>query len=420
MTRFLSLALGASEPTFSQSLQQLEQAAGRPSTDIRLTSELQQQVRTKIAELGLDPADTTGPELYSALQDRLKRDEATVRTALQVGEDASANDILAAVKQFLDAHDMPKQCFALKAAAAKRMLKKKIPKNAMKRLGYRSFDSMLKHEAVPSLYAAALLTEPPAWHKSFRDQYAKLTPGDFESRLITLVRPESKRWQALAEEFVATSKHNIVSFHELGTVVLLPLSQAVDGLAITTLLLVLEEMNAIRAHSSYAKLQQVQPDFGKRLQQSSVSEPYTTAQLAGQPVPWRMIQRYYARFSEAYHAELFEPHVQPEDLGWQNAEDILAAIDPSLSFWQNTESLGLLHEGQPVSCNALDVALSYCNRLPFHERIVHFVRNNLWHELMMRYLHQENLEAAVRQQLSAELADPLALGEQPAYNESEA
>jgi hypothetical protein len=47
---------------------------------------------------------------------------------------------------------------------------------------------------------------------------------------------------------------------------------------------------------------------------------------------------------------------------------------------------------------------------------VHFVRDNLWHELMMHYLNQSNLEEAVHKQLSGELTDPLALAEQEAYN----
>jgi hypothetical protein len=404
MTRFLSLALGADEPKFSQNIHQLEQAAGRPSTDVRLTSELMQRLRVKITELGLDPGDTTGPELYRALEERLKSDEQTVRTALGLTADATPSDITVKIEQFLSKPELKGNCFALKTSVVKRLLKKKPPKAAMKRLGYRSVDSMLKHEPVPHLYVATLIAETPAWHKAFREQYLKLSPSDFESRRISLSHPSSKKWQVLAKDFVSQERHNILSFRELGAVVMLPVEEAIDGIAITTLLLVLEEMNGIRSHSSYTKLQQVKPDFGRRLQQATVSEPFTSAQLAGQPVPWRMIQRYYARFNDTYHPELFEPHVQPEDLGWQSGEDVLATLDPSLSFWQDTQTLGLLHDGQPVSCNALDVAVGYCNRLSFPDRIVHFVRDNLWHELMMRYLHQENLEAAVREQLSAELA----------------
>jgi hypothetical protein len=418
MTRFLSEALGAQEPAFSQSIQQLEHAAGRPSADIRLTTEITQAMRRKISELGLDPIDTTGPELYRALQERLRADDEKVRAVLDIPEGSDAADVVQRIQKYIEKHDMPKKVFALKSSAAKRLLKKTMPKNAMKRLGYRSADSMLKHETVAAIYAAAVIAEPRNWQRTFKDQYAKLSPSDFEMRNITVCYPATKRWQAMGEEYVSSVRHNMLSFPEIGAIVLLPVPQSVDGLAITTLLLILEEMNSLRAHSSYAKLQQVKPDFGKRLQQSSTAEPYTSATLAGQPVPWRMIQRYYARFIHAYHPEVFEPHVQPEDLQWHAGEDVLASLEPSLEFWRDTQCLGILHDRQIVSCNILDVALGYCNHLPFTDRIVHFVRDNLWHELMMRYLNQENLERAVHQQLLKELADPMVFAEQEAYNEA--
>jgi hypothetical protein len=405
MTRFLSEALGAIEPAFSKSIRGLEHAAGRPGTDIRLSVDIIQRTRAKIAELGLDPADTTGPELFSALQERLKRDEQTVRRALGIAEDAAPDDIVGSVVTFLSKQDTAKTYFSLKSSIAKRLLKKKPPKLAMKRLGYRSVDSLLKHESAALVYAAAVIAESHTWHRSFREQYAKLTPSDFEPRKITLDHPTTKRWQELAQGFVASARHNVLPFPELGSIVLLPINEAVDGLAVTTLLMAAEELNGVRAHSSYAKLQQVKPDFGKLIQKSSLSEPYTSADLAGQAVPWRMVQRYYARFEGAYHPEIFEPHVQPDDLTWKNGEDALARLDPSLAFWQGTANLGLVHEGAVVSCNALDVALSYVNHLNFADRIVHFVRDNLWHELMMHYLNQENLEAAVHRQLAKELVE---------------
>lgn len=397
----------------------MEHAAGRPSTDIRLTSEIMQRMRRKIAELGLDPEDTTGPELYGVLHERLKHDEQVLREALGIQQDALADAVIEQVRTAVTDQDMPKKIFALKGSIAKRLLKKKLPKNAMKALGYRSADSMLKHEPVAAVYAVARIVEPDSWHRTFREQYNKLSPSDFEMRQAAVLHPSAKRWQELAAGYVGTTKHNIMTFPELGAVVLLPLDHQVDGLAMTTLLLTLEELNGVRAYSSYAKLQQVRPNFGAIIRHSSVTEPFTGAKLAGQPVPWRMIQRYYARFGHAYHPEIFEPHVQADDLQWHNGEDTLAALAPELAFWQDTRGLGMMHNGEIVSCNALDVALGYCNHLAFAERIVHFMRDNVWHELMMRYLNQENLEAVVHRQLSAELApQALALAEQESYNEA--
>jgi len=405
MTRFLRSALGAPEPTFSQGIRQLEQAAGTPSTDIRLTSDIIQQAKAKISELGLDPNDTTGPELYEVLRQRLDHDEALVRYRLNIPVDAPTELVVARTRQFLENLDAPKNCFAIRTSIVKKMLKAKPPKVAMKRLGYRSVDSMLKHEPAAQLFVAASLYESAAWHSAFFGQYAKLQPGDFEQRDISILNPKSAKWQQVADDFAATKRHIMLGFRELGTVVLLAADKQIDSLAITTLLLAIEEMNAIRSYSSFVKLQQVKPAFGKIVQQAAQGELLTTASLAGHAVPWQMIQRYYASFKDAYRAELFEPHVQPEDLTWQHGEETLARLEPTLKFWQGTAMLALMHQDQPVSLNILDVALNHTNRLAFPDRVVHFFQGNLWHELMTRYLHQENLEAAVSQQIASELLE---------------
>jgi hypothetical protein len=411
MTKYLSSALGAQQPLFGQSIMALERASGRPGADIRLSSELVQQVRLKIGELGLDPSDTTGLELYSALQGKLQADDEKIRAALGIAADASADDILSAVQKFLQKYAEKSTSFALKASVAKRLFKKKVPKNAMKRLGYRSLDSMLKHESVGTVYAAAAISESASWQRTFHEQYAALGSSDFEQRPVSVVYPKAERWQHLAESFVGGAKHNILCFKELGSVVILPISDKIDALTITSLLLVLHYMNDVQTYSSFAKLQQVKPTFGKIIQQSATSEPMTSATLAGQPVPWKVIQRYYGRMKSEYHPEVFEPHVQPEDLRWHEGEKVLVELEPTLSFWQDTQYVCMLHDGEPVSLNMLDIALSYCNHLSFADRIVHFVREHLWHELMSRYLHEENLEAAVHQQLSRELVDDVALAE---------
>jgi len=223
-----------------------------------------------------------------------------------------------------------------------------------------------------------------------------------------VVHPQSARWLAVSEQFVQAARHNILCFKELGVILLLPHTSQVDGLAITSLLLSLHYMNDVRTYSSFAKLQQVKPTFGRIIQDTAAAEPMTSAELAGQPVPWKVIQRYYGRMKGDYHPEVFEPHVQAEDLQWHDGEHILAELEPALAFWSDTQYICMLHDDEPVSLNILDVALSFCNHLSFADRIVHFVREHLWHELMSRYLHQGNLEAAVHQQLSRDLIEDTA------------
>src|SRR6185312_15970183 len=89
MTRVLSELLGAKEPEFRLGLRQLERAGGAPSADIRLSAELHQAVQDALRELGLDPRDTTGPELYNALMERAKQDDNVIRELLGMGSDDS-------------------------------------------------------------------------------------------------------------------------------------------------------------------------------------------------------------------------------------------------------------------------------------------------------------------------------------------
>lgn len=397
MTRFLSQALGAVEPAFAQRIAQLERAAGRPSADIRLTEDVKVRMRSKLAELALDPDETTGEELFEALRQRMVQDDAMLRHGLDIAEGVPGMQVVQRVAGLARQAHLPK-AFVLKNSVAKKLLKNKPPKATMKRLGYRSFDSMLKHERTAQILAAARLAEPLSWSRTFRQQYTNLTPADFESRKIEILSPSAKNWPALGRHYASQARTNIMSVGELGAVLLLPTEERRDGLAVTMLLLLLEEVNMLAAYGVWVKLNQVKPGFGKVVQ--------LAADRGAPDANWRMIQRHLARNPQAFDLEIFEPHIQPEDLHWSHAEDVLAGLMPELKFWQGTQALGLLGtDGEFVSCNALDTALSLTNRLSFGERVVKFGRNHIWHELMVRYLNQDNLNRAIERLIGNEQSE---------------
>jgi hypothetical protein len=402
MTRVLAELLGANAPAFRSGVQRLEQASGHENTDIRLSTDITHATKRKLRELGLDQHDTTAKELYAVLGIRLAADDERLHAKLT--EKYGEGDALEHIVKELGAVPIPKSCFALKAAVAKKLLKHDPPKKAMKALGYRSLDSMLKHEAPSHIYAAAQLSEGATWQKHLLDSYKKLHASDFEIRDMRVEHPSSARWQQLAETVVAQKRHNVLSFKELGTVVLLPLpSERPAGAALTSMLLALQAMNEIRSAGTYLKLSQVRPHFGAILQSVIRDEPQLNAGVFEEPVSWQIIQRYYGRFTDRFRAELFEPHVQPEDLTWHSIEKVLGYIDERLDFWRQTTHLGLLHEHQVVSMNIIDVALNYVNKLPFEQRVVSYCRESLWHELVIRYLKHENVEESVLGGLRSEL-----------------
>jgi hypothetical protein len=252
--------------------------------------------------------------------------------------------------------------------------------------------------------AAAWLLESSSWRKGIIDAYKKLSAADFEIRPLVVLAPKSKRWQTLAEGIVSQKKHNIIALREYGAVVVLPFPDKLPPAAgMSAFLVALHEVNIVRAGSTYLKLCQVRPDFGTHLQTVVRGEPTLAAEMLDSPVPWHIIQRYYARFGDRYREDLFEPHVQREDLTWHSVERALSFIEPSLAFWHHTASLGMPAERQPVSFNVIDAALNYCNQLPYADRLVHYFRHSLWSELMIRYLKHDAVEQAVMGSLESKL-----------------
>ncbi|HVU59233.1 MAG TPA: hypothetical protein VHC98_00100 [Candidatus Saccharimonadales bacterium] len=410
MTRVLSELLGAQEPVFSQRLQRLEAASGHANTDIHLSAEIERATKLKLCELGLDPHDTTGQELYAALEQRVRRDDARLRATLRARYGVGMSPHLH-VSKALAGLPVPKSCFALKTAVGKRLLAKNPPKQVMKALGYRSFDSMMRREQLMAVCAAAWLLESASWRKAMLAAYKKLVAADFEIRTLSILAPDSTHWQKLADVVVQQKKHNIIGLKEFGAVILLPLpAEKPPAATLAMLLLALHELNDVRAAGTFLKLCQVKPEFGRNVQLVVTDEPKLGAALLdGEGVPWQVVQRYYARFRERFRPELFEPHVQKEDLCWHSIEKALEAIEPSLTFWRHTTSLGLSDsKHQPVSLNIVDAALNLCNRLPYERRIVHYFRHSLWHELIIRYLKHEAVERVVLGSLESQLvAEPV-------------
>jgi hypothetical protein len=400
--------MGAAEPAFRAQLMRLEQAAGLPGADIRLMMEIVNQTRDKIRELGLDPHDTTGPELYHALQVRLGEDEVRVREALAIPTGATPAEILVAAKLYLSKLPAQTQTVTVKQSVMRAMLKKLQPKVTMKKLGYRSLDSMIKHEPAAQLLAAASILESADWQHRRMEAYKKLQVSDFEVKKASFLAPTAKHWPVVAAEHIAQTKHNIVTIPELGSIVFLPLEHDLPGLTITTLLLAVQSINEMRSLGSYLKLQQVRPDFGKAFAEAIQHEPMTAAELAGEALPWKVVQWFYGHGHSEYYPDAFEPHVQPDDLSWHEAETLLGDLHAGLEFWQDSQLLALVDGTQTISLNMLDVALSVCNGFDYSQRIVQHMRTTLSHELLARYLHQDNLHALLLGGLNEQLAPQIA------------
>ena len=123
MSRVLSELLDATEPMFSMSINQLESDTGHPSIDVSLTANIVSTVHKKINELGLDVDDTTGRELYHALQALIGLHDQYLAKAIGTTSDDSLHDQLVAIQKAIDSLPLPRKVWALKHSVAKRLVK---------------------------------------------------------------------------------------------------------------------------------------------------------------------------------------------------------------------------------------------------------------------------------------------------------
>jgi hypothetical protein len=204
MSRKIARLLDESPEKLGQLLKELEEKNGLPSHDARFLAQTVQQVRSKIADLGLDPDDTTGEELYHALQVRFQKNSHLFDVYFDA-MDLGFEDRAAMAAQLVSRNFEAAERWALKSPAAKQLLKDLPPKQVMKHLGYRSLDSMLKREKIAELYLAAAYVEADSWHKNHQKLVSKLDQTAFELRIPAIISLDYDKWSAYEgpDNFVA-------------------------------------------------------------------------------------------------------------------------------------------------------------------------------------------------------------------------
>lgn len=406
MSRVLSELLAAEEPMFKMAIKQLEHASGNTSVDVRLTAEIVGKVHMKTRALGLDPNDTTGAELYNALLNLARKHDEFLATRIGSDDSGDVKVLLPRIKETVEAMNVPKKAWLLKHSVAKRLLIATPPRNVMKQLGYRSLESMIKREPVGEIFGAMRFIETNEWLDKFVSKYAKLKPADFEMRNIEIIHFDPEKWGSSAVEFVHDKKHNIAHLKEVGVIMMLPMpAKNMPGITLTVLPLLLHYINEIRLYSSFFKSQQVGASFGEVLVETLVHDPGKHVSIGGHHVHWRVIHQHFGK-NRGKHPEVFEPHIEPEDLVWKKAEEALYKLEPALHFWFDTDFVGVMFEDQTVSFNLMDLAVSYVNKLPYGNHSVKHMRDSLWNEVYLRYIGEEAIENQIIKQLHNKVAEP--------------
>jgi hypothetical protein len=282
------------------------------------------------------------------------------------------------------------------------------PRQLMAKLGYDTVDAMFEGEEFDEIYPALRFSEGSEWLSQYNELFKTVTRDDYEERDIRIVVMDHDKYVDLATHFVEKKLHNITHTKELGIIVVVPMhAERMRGLALKSLPLLLHYLNEIKLYSTFFKLKSHKKNFGEIVVNTLIADPGNASQMAGQYIHWRVIQRYFGKLKDESHLEAFEPHVQPEDLHWRRAEDLLYQIDPELEFWKDRDYVGFnFDEKTPVSLNLFDVSFAYSNSEPYENRYVYHFRESLWNEIFVTYMGYPNLREQILQQLDNDMVAP--------------
>jgi len=403
VAKFLRDLLDAEEPIFTQALRQLEHASGRTAADTKLIGDIVGMAHENMRQMGLNPAVATGAEVYHGLEARLETD--IKRLVGIIGADESRSEDVQYLVPFMvkaaNSVDFNRKVFVIKHESAKNILRQMPPKALMEKLGYTDIELMFEHEDFSELYTALRFSEGPEWLNEYDELFANVTPDDYEERDMKIVVMDHNKYVDLAEHFVKKKLHNVTHTKEMGVIVVVPMhDQTMRGLVLKTLPLLFHYMNEVKLYSTFFKLKSKKPHFGRTVVNTLVADPGDASQIVGNKIHWRVIQRYLGKHKEDNISMIaFEPHVQPEDLHWRRAEDLLYQLDPELEFWKDRDFVGLMYDGFPVAFNLFDVSFGYSNKETYENRYAYHFRESLWNEIFVRYMGFKNLAAQVLEQL---------------------
>jgi hypothetical protein len=387
MSKKIAELLGVNFDILNSELSALERASGNPGVDVRMTAELMELSRRKLRSLGLDPNDSTGEEVYYALQTLAQRHEKYLMNALHLRnqENTLQDEIISIVNKL----SFPKKGWFIKNSATKQILRKQPPRLAMKALGYRSLESMLKREPVGSILATTQYYEGQKWKDDFTNKITELSTADFEWRIASVQHCRLRKMPANAQNIQKAPE--ALGIFIAGCVVIVscegrdtPLQ---PGGILLQLLNIFHGIAHIRTLSSFLLTKRMQSNFSGDFSRIVHKNQQPLFRISQSNVHWRVAQRRLTKSildGDTPHSEEFLSY---DDLVWRHSEDILYTIEPALHFWAESKYLGRIEtDGRPLSFNLHDVTAGLTQRYSYQHRTSLYMQSALWDELMLRYM----------------------------------
>ena len=361
--------------------------------------------------LGLNQKSTS-EEVYLALVNKLKKGDETLFGILEKPTCTTQGDCKTLFSRALEVSGVDKGYF-LKKEKACEMLEKHPPQNIINALGYKNVKELLDKENFYEVYASLRFAESSEWMHEFLEKcYQDLKPFDFEKRKIEVLLLDGK-WLEVAKMFIEKKYHNVSHLKELGVIFVIPLRIEGAGETLRVFTLLLHYLHEVDFYSKIIEKYGQGDDFANNLISALKGEIREEKKLP--EGSWRIVQQYLAK-KDVNDFRLFEPHVNPETIHWDKAENDLSKLDaifPELdfTFWKDLNFVGgffkavgkeidgvinnrIMEDGELqslVSLNLIDSVMSLVKEKEMIKYLFHH-QEALWNKIFIEYLGRTGLE----------------------------
>lgn len=352
-------------------------------------------------------------DVYNGIISRVESDDYKIFEALGRPSAASSEDWNKVIKTISE-FSAPPMGFFLKNEKASELLRQEPPATLLKILDYGSVDEMLRKENLYEVWSALRFIEGGEWlNNVFFKQYETLKPGDFEHRPVSMIAmPE--RWITLSEGFISKKHYNISHLKELGLVFVLPLQSDISGQTLRNFSMIFHYLNEVPYYSDlFQEFARDENTFAKNLvallRGDAVSKQAARELPATPKSRWLIIQQYLAK-DDPNDWRLFEPHLNPEVIHWEKAEEMLIRCRGKLkdftfdlSFWHDTGWVGEYFPTEAgmdvlVSFNLVDAVMSLVQEKEMAKYLYHH-QEALWNKIFKEYFGEDILEATIKKNI---------------------
>ncbi len=379
--------------------ERLHKATGKEGVLQSIVEENETIVNERLAALSLN-RDSSAQEVYDALISKIESDDLAILNALDL-KGLNFSEMAVKVVNFIHNLHPAKKGFFLKMEKARELLTAEPPKKILAALGYATVEEMLMKEDLLEVFSALRFLEDMDWlNNVFFKQYEKLTPDDFEARDVQ-VRALNAKWAKAAEKFVAKKYHNVSHLKELGVIFVIPIFLGISGETLRLISLLLHYSNEVEYYSDIFRDLAKKKGFAENLISLLRGDVLAKRPADGDKATFLIVQRYLAKDDEN-DWRLFYPHINPEAIHWQKAEEEIQGINTklpgfknNLGFWAGLGSVGDFFKTEAgveilVSFNLVDTVMELVKQKELIKYLYHH-QEAMWNRIFMGYYSREKL-----------------------------